>query len=109
MLGAGGEGLRIAGKGEVELTLGGEQKLLLRDVLYVPNLTQRLVSVSCLQADAISCLFFGNTNYTCCEIRKDNLLLATIPKTGNLWILHGKLLTFQEHLELSLYKSFITS
>ena len=89
VLGAGGEGLKIAGKGEVELKLSEGQTLLLRNVLYVPSLTQRLVSVSCLQADAISCLFFGNTNYTCCEIRKYNLLLATIPKTGNLWILHG--------------------
>ena len=81
--------MRIAGKGEVELTLGGEQKLLLRDVLYVPNLTQRLVSVSCLQADAISCFFFGNSNHNCCELRRENKLLTTIPRVGNLWILHA--------------------
>ena len=90
VVGAGGDGLEIRGSGEVVLELEGGKSLTLKSLLYVPTLQQRLVSVSCLQSDAISCLFFGNSLYNCCEIRNGNELIATIPKQGKLWVLNGK-------------------
>ena len=87
--GASGLGMAVAGKGEVVLKLGGENRIVMRDVLFVPGLSQRLISVSRLQNDSVSCLFIGNSKYSCCELRRGNTLLTTVPREGHLWVLNG--------------------
>ena len=73
VMAAGGDALAIEGKGEVWVELGAKSRagkrvdrLVLRNVLYVPALKQRLLSISQLQNDGISALFFGNKHYNCC-------------------------------------------
>ena len=71
-------------QGMVELRSQGK-RLVLNDVLFVPNLTSNLISVSKLAEDNVMCTF----KVTQCEIFTENATFIA-PKVQNVYKLKAK-------------------
>lgn len=80
---ANGQVARIMGDGSGNLNFLGDKnkeiKIKLKDDLYVPELTERLLSVKRLVDMGFEILFKGQV----CEITKGNAIVATICASSN--------------------------
>ena len=83
-----GNGARVAAKavGDVTLLLNNDFKLMLRDVLFVPELVKNIISISMLDKDGFSCLFSKGV----CNIYKNECLVGTGELENNLYTLKLK-------------------
>ncbi|KAF0726115.1 hypothetical protein Ae201684P_020371 [Aphanomyces euteiches] len=70
-------------KGEVRLTLANSQRVVLKEVYYIPDLGMNLISVTQLTQRGLTVRFSSQS----CSINQDNLIMGTATRNGLLWTL----------------------
>jgi hypothetical protein len=74
---------KVEAVGSLSLVLHDNFTLILNNVLYVPSLQRKLVSVALLEDDGFKCLFGNNK----CTIKFDNKVVCFAPRQGMLYML----------------------
>ena len=85
---ANGETMLAAGVGTIRVILKNKKPIRIEDVLYVPELDRRLLSVSTLSAKGLHVTFRNKT----CEIRTDQEVVTQVTKTVKLFVLECDIL-----------------
>ncbi|GMF31059.1 unnamed protein product [Phytophthora lilii] len=89
---ANGQRLRAAGVGSVKLIMEDGVKVTLTDVLFVPHLDRKLMSISALTARGVGVHFEADTAVLSFRGRS----IARIPRIGKLFALEAKLALVEE-------------
>lgn len=76
---ANGKKIHVVGTGDVEIKESTENKLLLTNVLFVPELRQNLISVSKVTAKGINVIFSGNEVH---GMRNNEIIFRAIRSNG---------------------------
>jgi hypothetical protein len=83
---ANGSKLSAVGIGSVRITLPNKERVRIEEVLFVPQLDRRLLSVPSLVAKGLDVTF--EANY--CEIKLKGRIITKIPKIGKMYQLVGQ-------------------
>ena len=86
---ADGGTVRASARGTVDVGLTKGRTFALENVLYVPDLTQNLISVCYLQRHGYSVLFYGDRNTMSCQILRNNAIICTVPNLNGMWVVGG--------------------
>ena len=80
---ANGETVMAAGVGTIRVVLRNKKPIKIEDVLYVPGLDRRLLSIPALSARGLHVTFRNRT----CEIRNDQEVVTQVTQKGKLFVL----------------------
>lgn len=80
---ANGETVLAAGVGTIRVVLKNKKPIRIEDVLYVPELDRRLLSIPALSAKGLHVTFRNRT----CEIRNDQEVVTQVTRKGKLFVL----------------------
>nr|CCA19869.1 putative polyprotein [Albugo laibachii Nc14] len=84
---ANGAKLEAIGIGSVHMKLSNDRNIRVENVLYVPDLDKRLLSISAMNEKGLKVVFVQTTG----EIKNGNDHIITVARSGKLFVINGQI------------------